>query len=210
MRHAADGLQRRRRAASPGRNLTNGLQELLDAAQRSCERSRAMIEASRTLLERHEALMASLRASASAAAFALPETAAVANDSANGDRRPALDLDDEVVVGPLRLLPLRRAVTGDLAKVLLTPAEWQLLAALLNTRASVLSRSELATKAWGPGFADRHGEVEVYVSRLRRKLARAGGQAGIETVRGRGYRLTLGDDAREEVPAEGQVRGGAA
>jgi DNA-binding response OmpR family regulator len=172
------------------RDLVDGPQKILDAAQRSCERSRLMIEESRAVLLRHRTLMATLRASAYGRA--------ASTGGAGADRhwRPALDLEDEFVVGPLRLLPLRRAVIGEFARVLLTPAEWQLLAALVSSRSSIVNRSELATRAWGPGFAHRHGEVEVYVSRLRRKLARAGGTARIQTVRGQGYRLTLEDGAR--------------
>ncbi|HEX6493529.1 MAG TPA: winged helix-turn-helix domain-containing protein [Candidatus Dormibacteraeota bacterium] len=163
------------------RLYVNDPQKLLDAARKSCDRSRVMIEESRSVLVRHRTLMAALRASASGSDDA----------SADGMWRPALELDDEYVVGSLRLLPLRRAVTGERARVLLTPAEWQLLAALLSNRSTILSRSELATKAWGAGFAHRHGEVEVYVSRLRRKLARAGGSAHIQTFRGQGYRFSL-------------------
>lgn len=48
-----------------------------------------------------------------------------------------------------------------------------------------------APRAWGPAFAGRHSQVEVYTSRLRRKLARAGTGATILTVRGHGDRLNV-------------------
>ena len=44
-----------------------------------------------------------------------------------------------------------------------------------------LTRAELATGAWGAGFASRASEVEVYISRLRKKLEWDGGRL-IETV----------------------------
>jgi DNA-binding response OmpR family regulator len=75
-----------------------------------------------------------------------------------------------------------------------TPTEWQLLTFLLAHPSVVHSRLELAAGAWGPGFAERNSEVEVYVSRLRRKLGPA--SARLETVRGRGYRLLV--DAWDE------------
>ena len=71
----------------------------------------------------------------------------------------------------------------------LTPTEWQLLAFLLDRPGVVLSKSELAVGAWGHDSSDRRAEVEVYVSRLRRKLGSAAGM--VETVRRRGYRLVL-------------------
>lgn len=68
----------------------------------------------------------------------------------------------------------------------LTPTEWQLLMELVRAGGAVTSRSELARGAWGTAF--REQEVEVYVCRLRRKLAQIGARHVIETVRGEGYR----------------------
>jgi DNA-binding response OmpR family regulator len=177
-------------------------QGLLEEARRSCDRSAETIRESRAILDRHRTVMAALRTAARLSKLAGPPV--------NGDAERALDLDDEITVGPLRLLPLRRAVTGDDGRVLLTPSEWQLLAALVTHRSSVLSRSEIASRAWGPGFVGRHGEVEVYVSRLRRKLARAGGDVRIETVRGQGYRLTLGHGSETEPGAASELGDGVA
>jgi DNA-binding response OmpR family regulator len=164
-------------------------QLLWEAAQRACERSQALIAESRATLDRHTEAVAALRSSlVTSPSPALPRVIS----AAHADR--IVDLDGEVVLGPLTLVPLRRAIACDGGRILFTPAEWQLLAALVMNRGSTLSRAELATHAWGPGFAGRHGEVEVYVSRLRRKLARTGTPVEILTVRGQGYRLSLGGD----------------
>jgi DNA-binding response OmpR family regulator len=104
-----------------------------------------------------------------------------------------LDLEHQTVIGTLTLLAVRREIDGPRQRVALTPSEWQLLIALLGQRTAVLSRAELAARAWGAGYAGRHGEVEVYVSRLRRKLERAGSPARIQTVRGRGYQILAGE-----------------
>jgi DNA-binding response OmpR family regulator len=185
------------------RTLEDGPQRLLEAAQRSCERSRELIQASRETLGLHRTAVAALRIAANGGGSG--------SAPAVGGVRLALDLDDEVVIGSLRLLPLRRAVSGEVGRVLLTPAEWQLFAALVTNRSTVLGRSALATKAWGVGFAERHGEVEVYISRLRRKLARAGGTAvHIQTVRGQGYRLTIAGDPAPEARAPDRLADGAA
>lgn len=73
----------------------------------------------------------------------------------------------------------------------LTPNEWRLLNYLVSRRGDVVSREEVASGAWGAAYVNRPGEVELYVSRLRKKIAHplGWGPPLIETVRGRGYRL---------------------
>jgi DNA-binding response OmpR family regulator len=97
--------------------------------------------------------------------------------------------DQRLSLGPLEVLPVRQTVVNGSRSFRLTPTEWQLLAHLMAHPGEVLSRAELATGAWGPGFASRASEVEVYISRLRKKLEWEGTRL-IETVRGSGYRLT--------------------
>jgi DNA-binding winged helix-turn-helix (wHTH) protein len=99
--------------------------------------------------------------------------------------------DQRLLVGGVEVLPMRQTVINGSRTYRLTPTEWQLLAYLLSRAGEVLSRAELATGAWGPGFASRASEVEVYISRLRKKLDVPGASRLIETVRGSGYRLTV-------------------
>jgi hypothetical protein len=175
--------------SSPVRSAPVHAQLLWEAAQRACERSQALIAESRATLVRHSEAVAALRSS-----LLTSPSAALPRVISEAQVERTVDLDGEVLLGPLTLVPLRRAIACDGGRILFTPAEWQLLAALVMNRGSTLSRAELATHAWGPGFAGRHGEVEVYVSRLRRKLARTGISVQILTVRGQGYRLSLGGD----------------
>jgi DNA-binding response OmpR family regulator len=174
---------------SPVRGGPVDAQLLWEAAQRACERSQALIAESRSTLVRHTEAVAALRSS-----LLISPSQALPRVTSDGQPERTVDLDGEVPLGPLTLVPLRRAIGCDRGRILFTPAEWQLLAALVMNRRSTLSRAELATHAWGPGFAGRHGEVEVYISRLRRKLARTGTSVEIVTVRGQGYRLSLGGD----------------
>jgi len=102
---------------------------------------------------------------------------------------PRLFARDVVRLGEAELLVARQAVRHAEGSHRLTPTEWQLLTFLLAEPGTVHSRVELAVGAWGPGYAERNSEVEVYVSRLRRKLGPSGRL--LETVRGRGYRLVL-------------------
>jgi DNA-binding response OmpR family regulator len=105
------------------------------------------------------------------------------------DVAPRLFANDVVRIGEAEILVPRQSVRHTGGTHRLTPTEWQLLAFLLASPGEVHSRLEMAAGAWGRGYADRNSEVEVYVSRLRRKLGPAGPL--LETVRRRGYRLVL-------------------
>ena len=68
----------------------------------------------------------------------------------------------------------------------LTALEWRVLSALMLRKEAVIGRLELMERVY-EGDADvDSNSLEVIVGRLRRKI----GAALIETVRGRGYRLT--------------------
>lgn len=92
--------------------------------------------------------------------------------------------------GPLRVDPsLPRAWLGDEA-IELTQREWELLALLVRCAGQVVSREDVLA-AWqadgGEGGALASNALEVYVHRLRRKLA--GSSLSIRNIRGLGYML---------------------
>jgi DNA-binding winged helix-turn-helix (wHTH) protein len=94
--------------------------------------------------------------------------------------------------GHLLIDPWKRSVVNGGRPRALTPTEWQLLRTFLEHPGETLSRAQLAAGVWAGGFESPFGKVEVYVSRLRRKLESAAREAPlIETVRGSGYRLRL-------------------
>ena len=107
----------------------------------------------------------------------------------NGVRGPRLFARDVLPLGEAKVMLARQEVRHAGGTQRLTPTEWQLLTFLLAHPEVVHTRVDLATGAWGQGFAERNSEVEVYVSRLRRKLGPAGSL--LETVRGQGYRMML-------------------
>jgi DNA-binding response OmpR family regulator len=78
----------------------------------------------------------------------------------------------------------REIQIGD-ARVPLSHREFTLLTHLLHRRGKVCSRQELLADVWGLGFDPGTNVVDVYVRRLRNKLA----SEAIETVRNVGYRL---------------------
>ena len=96
-------------------------------------------------------------------------------------------------LGHLTVDPRQRVVVKDGRQVQMTPSEWKLLRVFLEHPGRTLTREELAEWAWGSGFASRAGEVEVYISRLRRKLTSPSVPSLIQTVRGVGYRMVLAD-----------------
>jgi two-component system OmpR family response regulator len=70
----------------------------------------------------------------------------------------------------------------------LTAFEWRVLSALMLRREVVVERADLIERVY-EGDADvDSNSIEVIIGRLRRKI----GATLIETVRGRGYRLTAG------------------
>jgi DNA-binding response OmpR family regulator len=91
----------------------------------------------------------------------------------------------------------RAEVSG--ASLELTRVEFDLLACMLDGPGRVYTRAELIDRVWGDGFAITDRTIDSHVKALRRKLGEAGGDASIiETVRGVGYRVGLGDGSVEE------------
>jgi two-component system, OmpR family, KDP operon response regulator KdpE len=64
--------------------------------------------------------------------------------------------------------PAGRAAPPD--DIRLTPTEWHLLEVLLRNPGKLLSRNQLLTEVWGPGYADATGNLRLYMAQLRRKL----------------------------------------
>jgi len=72
----------------------------------------------------------------------------------------------------------------------LPPTELRVLDVLVRAAGRLLSREDLARRAFGPGWDGAPRAIDAYVARLRRKLANANaGAPRITTVFGGGYRL---------------------
>lgn len=78
-----------------------------------------------------------------------------------------------------------RTVRREGRPIALTAREWVLLEAFLTRPNQVLSKAQLEERLWSFETEVESNAIEVYVSRLRRKLDRD----VIETVRGLGYKL---------------------
>jgi DNA-binding response OmpR family regulator len=104
-----------------------------------------------------------------------------------GRRRPAEE-DAVLSVGLLRLDHRARTVDVAGTELTLTRIEFDLLALLMEDPGRVVPRDEIVSRVWGDWYSDDH-VVEVHLSRLRRKVADAGGPRVGTAVRGVGYRL---------------------
>jgi DNA-binding response OmpR family regulator len=83
-----------------------------------------------------------------------------------------------------------QVVTVDGQLIELTKTEYDVLTTLANREGHIISKVELLRQVWGEWFGDDH-VIEVTISRLRTKLARAGApERLITTHRGLGYRIS--------------------
>ena len=103
-------------------------------------------------------------------------------------RSSAETAETPVRVGPLEVDTYRvRARVGE-RELGLTPTEFKLLAQLAFAPGKATTRGELLEGAM-PESDARERAVDVHLKNLRRKLADAGAEGLLETVRGVGYRL---------------------
>ena len=104
-------------------------------------------------------------------------------------RRAAHSAEPDPRLGSLRLEPARRRAWLGAEELRLTPREMALLYYLVHRAEHVVSKSEILDHVWDEAFEGDANVVEVYVGRLRRKLA-ASPDVTIETIRGLGYRIS--------------------
>ncbi|UQX87373.1 response regulator transcription factor [Jatrophihabitans telluris] len=102
------------------------------------------------------------------------------------DARPSPGTQQRYLTGHGFELDLqRRELVMGGNRIELSQREFVLLAHLLHRRGQVCTRQELLADVWGIGFDPGTNVVDVYVRRLRSKLA----TNSIETVRNVGYRF---------------------
>lgn len=79
----------------------------------------------------------------------------------------------------------KHSIRRDGRAIDLTAREWALFEAFVQRPGALLSKAQLEDRLYAFGAEVESNTIEVYVSRLRKKL----GRERIETVRGMGYRL---------------------
>lgn len=102
-------------------------------------------------------------------------------------RRGAADAP-VLALGDLQIDLAREQVRRAGVPIALTHKEWALLRVLATRPGRIHTRENLQDALYGWGDETDSNTLEVFISRLRRKL----GREHIETLRGLGYRLALG------------------
>jgi DNA-binding response OmpR family regulator len=96
-----------------------------------------------------------------------------------------------VFAGRLEIRPADNAALVDGRPLTLTVRELQLLTELAQNAERVMTRDELYARVWRRAYRKSDRSVDVYVGRLRSKLARAlPGRRFIHTHTGIGYRFS--------------------
>jgi two-component system phosphate regulon response regulator PhoB len=107
-------------------------------------------------------------------------------------RRPLATIrPDQLTAGPLLLDKAVHRLLVRGKEVALSPAEFRLLAFLLENQGRVFSRDELLRGAWPKNITAGGRTVDVHVRRLRQLLEPFRCDDIIQTVRSFGYRLAL-------------------
>ncbi|MEM8751146.1 MAG: response regulator transcription factor [Pseudomonadota bacterium] len=102
-------------------------------------------------------------------------------------RRSEKDIADVIVCGKVAYDQSRRHVLIDGEIVDLPRREFALAEILLTRRDHVISKEQIIEHLYGAGAEVDEGAVELYIHRLRKRLAGSG--AEIKTLRGLGYTL---------------------
>lgn len=103
-------------------------------------------------------------------------------------RRPTVALDTVLEVNGLKLDIAKHRVTVNEKIVRLTAKEFSLLEYLMRNVDKVVPREQILDHLWGFDFNSFSNVTDVHMKNLRRKI-KLRKPAGIETVRGVGYRI---------------------
>jgi len=104
-------------------------------------------------------------------------------------RRGAFRRDGVLAFGDIELNPLSLILTRDEKSFTLTQKESRLLEYLIENKNIRLSSDSIIEKIWGYDSDAEDGNVQAYMSFLRKKLAALGSGVHIGNVRGSGYML---------------------
>jgi DNA-binding response OmpR family regulator len=110
-------------------------------------------------------------------------------------RRHRAGTEAVCAAGNLKVDRLHRIVTCKGREVEVTLRELELLALLTRDAGRQVSRASILDQVWrdSPRSATLDNTLDVHISRLRKKLEDAECRCAIDTVRGKGFKLTVED-----------------
>jgi two-component system OmpR family response regulator len=107
-------------------------------------------------------------------------------------RRGPQGADGLLRYGDIELDPAAHTIHRNCGPLILTAKEFQVLHVFMREPERVFSRTEIIERIYDDEFDATSNVIDVFMSRLRRKLAESGGAPVIRTVRGVGYALDGG------------------
>jgi len=117
-------------------------------------------------------------------------------------RRRELSPPSEVVVGDLVIDTLRHAVRRGGRDITLTATEYAFLLHLARNAGRVVSRAELMEHVWQDTRNAYSNIIDVYASRLRRKVDGGEKVSLLSTLRGTGFLLEVPDSGPSDEPGQ--------
>ncbi len=93
-------------------------------------------------------------------------------------------------IAGLEVNTLEQSVRRDEREIDLSPTEYRILEYLMHRPRVVVSKRELLEHLYDYNWEHHSNVIEVHISNLRKKLESGGQPTPIETLRGRGYRLS--------------------
>jgi len=109
-------------------------------------------------------------------------------------RRGEFRQDGILTFGDIELNPLSLVLTREEKSFTLTQKESRLLEYLIENKDIRLSSDSIIEKVWGYDSDAEDGNVQAYMSFLRRKLSALGSGVRIGNIRGSGYMLEYGTE----------------
>lgn len=107
-------------------------------------------------------------------------------------RRATAEPDEPLVLGTLLMRPDEHRVYADDQELSIGPTEYKLLHFFMQKPERVFSREQILDAVWGRNVYIEERTVDVHVQRLRKALTPYGADSYVQTVRGAGYRFSVG------------------
>ncbi|OGZ29895.1 MAG: hypothetical protein A2562_02125 [Candidatus Nealsonbacteria bacterium RIFOXYD1_FULL_39_11] len=104
-------------------------------------------------------------------------------------RRPKIVLPSKLSLSGLELDPSNKTVRIGKKEIKLTLTEYRLLEYLMRHPDQMVKREDIASKVWDFNFDSFSNIVDVYVSRLRKKIGDGKDKQVIKTMHGEGYKI---------------------